>query len=434
VVKYLCIFMLLCISATATKAYAFCATGSLQPLVLPAGYGLIKADYTPACNQTDPGDFFTIFGYATGDNEALTLDFASYPVGYQLGLCAVSPIPSGWTQTGTSPNASCAGVPGGGDRVVVHTTCEPTDTNCYPPNPTISFSPNPVVVPYGETSTTITINWTMGESNPTCVWYQMDDFTHHSPYPSQCGGTSGTATYSVQVAHQYKFWIGNQAGDTTVWKETPIFSVTQGPQPMFSATPNPVVIPAGKTTAGYTLSWNAPYYAQVSIYAVQNLNYPGELFCLGNTSGTGSAAENVQIGEVATLYLTAYNGCTAGTVVSSPPPSILKTISLTTMQGAAATINASPNPVTIPSGQTSAPYTLSWNAPGYSQVSIYASNNLIGSQIYCLGSSAATGSAGEHMSTGEIAEIYLTTYSACTAGTVATPPAPYLATLHLTTN
>lgn len=95
------------------------------------------------------------------------------------------------------------------------------------------------------------------------------------------------------------------------------------------------------------------------------------------------------------------------------------------------TISVSPNPVVIPAGQPSAPMTISWNAPGYSAVSLYGSNSLppYNGAILCLGSGfAASDSINGHTYPGEVAHLYIVASDGCTAGaTVSSVPGFVLA-------
>ena len=73
-----------------------------------------------------------------------------------------------------------------------------------------------------------------------------------------------------------------------------------------------------------------------------------------------------------------------------------------------ATMTAAPNPVIVPAGQTTTTFTLSWNAPGLSQVDLYGEQNLQNpGQTLFLGTGPASGSALEPMSVGEVAWLWL---------------------------
>jgi hypothetical protein len=70
-----------------------------------------------------------------------------------------------------------------------------------------------------------------------------------------------------------------------------------------SASPDPVIIPAGQTTGTFTLTWNAPGIRSVDLWGEQNLQSPGQLIYLGSGPGSGSALEPMSVGELATLKL-----------------------------------------------------------------------------------------------------------------------------------
>ena len=212
-------------------------------------------------------------------------------------------------------------------------------------------------------------------------------------------------------------------------------NVTISPSNATLSTPsNPIVLPQGTSSGNATISFNAPGYTQITLYGRQNQQYPGQILCLGSGAGSGTTVAPVAIGEAATVWLSPYTNCAAGSVLSAPPPGSLATLNFSVVAGAAPTVTANANPVIIPHGQSSAPYTLSWNAPGYSKVALYGQQNLAYSgQNICLGSGVApSGSSVSSMQLSEIATITLTTDTGCTAGAPATETLTTLATLHLT--
>jgi len=193
------------------------------------------------------------------------------------------------------------------------------------------------------------------------------------------------------------------------------------------------VVPYGKSSTTYTLSWNAPGYSQVTYYGKQNLQYPGQIQCLGNGGQVGLAQQSAAVGEVATLWLLPYTGCTPGTFVSALPRTVLATLNFTATQGTQPKLTSSSNPVIVPYGNTSASYTLSWNAPGYSQVSFYSQQNLQNpGQIVCVGNGSGSGTLTQIASPGEMATFWMLQYT-CRPGTIVSNlPTAVLATLNLT--
>jgi len=70
-----------------------------------------------------------------------------------------------------------------------------------------------------------------------------------------------------------------------------------------TASPNPVIVPAGQTTATFTLTWNAPGFSQVDLWGVQNLQSPGQVLFLGSGPPSGTTSAPMSVGEIATLWL-----------------------------------------------------------------------------------------------------------------------------------
>lgn len=77
-----------------------------------------------------------------------------------------------------------------------------------------------------------------------------------------------------------------------------------------TASQNPVVVPAGSTTSTFTLTWNAPGFSTVDLWGRQNLQSPGQMIFLGSGPSSGTAAEPMSVGEVATLWLYAHGDTT----------------------------------------------------------------------------------------------------------------------------
>lgn len=87
-------------------------------------------------------------------------------------------------------------------------------------------------------------------------------------------------------------------------------------------------------------------------------------------------------------------------------------------------MTASQNPVIVPADQKTATFTLTWNAPGHSEVDLWGQQNLQspGQKLF-LGSGPSSGTAPEPMSVGEVATLWLYAH-----GDTTTP----LATLQMT--
>lgn len=86
-------------------------------------------------------------------------------------------------------------------------------------------------------------------------------------------------------------------------------------------------------------------------------------------------------------------------------------------------MKVSPNPVPIPTGQSTSQFSLTWSVVGFypQGVTLYGEQNLgtNPNQILCLGSSTATsGTVTEPITKGETAKLWLTPNSSCTPGNV----------------
>lgn len=199
--------------------------------------------------------------------------------------------------------------------------------------------------------------------------------------------------------------------------------------PSLTVTPNPVVIAPNAASASMTIRWNAPGYSQVTLYGVQNIQNPGRIQCLGSGAGSGTTGSGMTVGEVATLWLLPYTACTPGSFVTSLPQAALAKVDVRSV-----TMAATPNPVTVPATEKSANATLTWNAAGYSQVTLYGRQNIDNpGLIQCLGSGAATGSTTINMKRGEVATLWLSSTS-CTPGAFVSSVQGVLVTLDVSAN
>lgn len=133
-----------------------------------------------------------------------------------------------------------------------------------------------------------------------------------------------------------------------------------GTPPSITASPATVQIPAGQSTGSTTLSWDAPGYGSVSVF----VSFDGAaqvLFVTTMTSGS-LVAPWIQAGHQYVFRLYATEDLTK----------VLASVTVTGQQ-LTATLTANPTTVLVPTEQSVGSTTLSWNAPGYSSVSIYVS-------------------------------------------------------------
>jgi hypothetical protein len=137
------------------------------------------------------------------------------------------------------------------------------------------------------------------------------------------------------------------------------FTINPPSNPTFTANPNPIVVPAGTTVGQATLTWSAPGYSQLAIF----LRSPGGQRMTGTLGPSGTLTtdpwvfDGLQFFLVDLITQTAIANVTVHVTPSGPPP--------------APTFTANPNPIVVPAGTTVGQATLTWNAPGYSQLAIF---------------------------------------------------------------
>lgn len=298
--------------------------------------------------------------------------------------------------------------------------------------PTLSANPNPVITSSGAGSTTISWNATsVSGLGVQLVALFVNDPTTGSTKTIVTGSAalSGSITVPwITTGHTFRFYLypsdNHSNADQTF--QLGIVDVS-GVQPGSLTTPvNPVVLPANQTTTHFSLSWSGPGFSTFDLYGAQSLQSPGTIFCLGQLHGTtGTTMEPDSAGQVTNLYLVPSTACVPGSTVSHVPSPILASLTITT----APTLVASPEPVPIPTGQTSARFTLSWTTTT-AKLDLYGYQNLSSpNQIFCLGQlGGPNGSTTEPTAIGQVTHLYIVRSSNCVAGTIVSAvPTPILA-------
>ena len=138
----------------------------------------------------------------------------------------------------------------------------------------------------------------------------------------------------------------------------------------FSANPTAVPVNAGSTVGQTTLSWNAPGYSSLQIFA------NGSLFA--NVGSSGSAATGNWVSDGMDFSL-------VDPATSSP----LSTVTVHTTAAASSgqvPFTANPSPITLAAGASVGKTTLSWNAPGYGALQIWVSGVLFAASLPASGS------------------------------------------------
>lgn len=308
-------------------------------------------------------------------------EYDKFAVGATMDACTGT-VPAGWAKTATFWNATRCGdqyspLPNLTNMMTIsHVSCVNEATSlCYPPTGTISASPTTVQIPYGQTKGSTTVSYTVTNpiSSSACIWVQN---TGGPLTLWACGGaSSGTFTWSsVPLNGSTTFMLSESSNSATPTLDYVVVNGIADPPPAFSASPNPVVIPQGSTSKSYTLSWSTPGYSQIDGYASVN---GGAKAFVGTAASPGSNTLNSEtVGQTTNFWFYPHGSTSI----------LLGTLRVTGI----APLSASPNPVIIPAGATSANFTLAWNTPGYAQVDGYASVN--GGAKTFIGSAASPGS------------------------------------------
>lgn len=316
------------------------------------------------------GGSVNVVGKLSQGEHAITIQIGNQP------LAEATTVVSSNLGSSSVPSSSV----GSSKRVVtIHVTAQPS---------TLTASPNPVLAPNGAAFGMTTLSW----SAPSYAAVDLVLTVNGSQSLLRgAAASSGSVVIPIYVGNSYKLDLYRPGNRTEILATT---TVTGKPGPIITATPNPVVIPAGGSTGTTMLNWNSQGVApKTGVY----VSVDGAALTLVATNNqSGSVSVNwIQLNHRYEFFLCPQdNGQLrlASTVVlaqAMPTP----------------TFTATPNPVPVAAGQTSATYTLAWSTPGYSQVDVYGDNNLTGQVHQFLGTAASPGSAPEPIELGERAVI-----------------------------
>lgn len=340
--------------------------------------------------------------------------------------------PAGHTITASLPAGIAAKGSNSTSAATIVSTIYITITGINPPQ--IFATPRDVIIPYGATSAQTTISWTVlcdcknwrtdvayTLNGGSYVWWKDD-------------ARAGSDVFSVHAGDVVNFYgYQHHYGPPNSMLVT--VTGTAGAKPTLAA-PAQVIVPYGQTTANFPLTWNAPGFAQVTLYGRQNLQNSGLIQCLGSGPGSGTNQQGINVGENLTLWLLPYTGCTGGSIVSALPATAWAQVDIAGVAGAHPTLSANPPTVSIPAGQNHGDFDLTWNAPGYSQVTLYGQQSLQSpGPIQCLGSGAGAGTVTQGITLGATINFWLLPYTACAAGSlVPTVPPGAVATAFVKTS
>lgn len=233
------------------------------------------------------------------------------------------------------------------------------------PIPGVSFSANPAAVPTntGSTLGLTTLSWNApGYSS-------LQIFANAALFDDV--GTSGSVATGNWVSNGMNFSLVDRATGSplsTVTVHTT--AAASGGQISFTANPSPIALVTGASVGKTTLSWNAAGYSGLQVWV------NGVLFDAGlPASGSVDTGNWVSDGTSFSLVDPATSHAIA-----------MLTVHTTSVAGGQATFMANPNPITLAGGTNVGKTTLSWNAPGHSQLQIWVDGVLFDAGLPASGS------------------------------------------------
>jgi hypothetical protein len=200
------------------------------------------------------------------------------------------------------------------DTVRVQVVGTGGSSNTGPKSGTISATPNPISVSSGQTGAATTLRWqTTGVTN-----VQIRVGSPSGTPLTGIEGPSGSAATGNWVTDGMTFYLQDASDGSSSGAAKTLASVRvqvtgsgggSGVQSTLTATPNPIVLAAGQTTARTTLQWQARGASAVQL----RVNSPTGSTLTGFVSPSGSLRTNSFVTDGMTFYLQdASNGSSAG--------------------------------------------------------------------------------------------------------------------------
>ena len=189
--------------------------------------------------------------------------------------------------------------------------------------------------------------------------------------PSGYAGDGGPATSAMVTPTSLAIGPNGQVYEAEA-QTSRVRVLTPVPTPGVSFSANPAAIPttAGSIAGQTTLTWNAPGYSSLQIFA------NGALFDDVGTSGSVTTGNWVSNGMNFSLVDPA----------TGSPLSTVTVHTTAASSGGQVTFTASPSPITLAAGTSVGKTTLSWNAPGYSALQIWVDGVLFDAALPASGS------------------------------------------------
>jgi hypothetical protein len=146
----------------------------------------------------------------------------------------------------------------------------------------VAASPNPILVTAGDTTGSTSLSWTA----PAATTVEVHANSPDGPLVASGGSSnSGVAVTSVSDGTIFYLQDTSNGNPLTLGYTLDTVMVHVRSAPIFSATPNPMVLGSGATTGTTLLQWNAP--AGVTAVEIHQGSFNGPL--MGSGGATGSA-------------------------------------------------------------------------------------------------------------------------------------------------
>jgi hypothetical protein len=231
---------------------------------------------------------------------------------------------------------------------------------------TLTATPNPVQVPYGQTAGPFDVYWTAPGSSNVDIYLSADGGTRFLWGPNQPAiGHSSLGASMIPRGSTFLFQMYPHGSTTSLLKSLTVYGVS-APTPTLTATPNPVQVPNGQPGGPFDVYWTAAGYSNVDIYLSAN-GGPRYLWGPDQAAPGHSILGASQIPAGSTFLFEMYP--------HGNPALLLKSLTVTGVTAPATSLTATPNPVIVPVGQPYGTFDVYWTASGYSNVDIYLSAN-----------------------------------------------------------
>lgn len=269
---------------------------------LPNGWTLTSTANVSACEWPALPGYYPVCAGNYCFNQFRLRSYYDIPVGGTLRYCSVAGTPSGWVVVQTNLPASCG--TSGPDYLMQHVSCiAGRDTNCNNESNSIEAAPSTVVVPYGMSTASTTVNWvTDGYSNP-CIWAKTGSGQPQLWACDGWGAKSAVWEY-VQAGVKTEFWISpDYTSSTPKIKSTSVTGVA-GVAPVILASPMVVVIPPGQSKGSAVVSYdiNGSGYSSGCLW-VQSTGGPQKVWSCGGGMTRTAIWNHVPKGGSTTIWL-----------------------------------------------------------------------------------------------------------------------------------